>query len=91
MKKWKQQIVDEIVRRAEDLKEVSLRDVANDMGYNHIKTEDCLHIARAVEKCLPEYRPLKLISHSYDSLFVSLVFTTLEYQTEADWLEEVGE
>lgn len=88
MKKWKQQIADEVISRCADLRIVSLRDVALSMGYNHIKSDDCRHIAAAVVKAVPGYEAVKLLTAAQSrnpssaGLFSTLVFTCLEFCDE---------
>lgn len=79
MQQFKQDIADRIVAKSVDYREISLREVAAELGYNHISQHDVLDIIHAVKKVLPEYRPIKMMDTPYDSLFVSLVFTMNEY------------
>lgn len=41
MQKWKLEIVKELDKRSEELREIRFYDVAREMGYNHHKSKRC--------------------------------------------------
>ena len=88
MQEWKNKILNALDNKAKEMREIRLYDVANELGYNHIKTGDVQDIERAFLKTHPTYKPVKMMKNSYDSLFVSLTFTECEYEEETDFLKE---
>lgn len=88
MKDWKVEILNALDKRAQEMREIRLYDVAKELGYNHIKTHDVEDIERSFLKSHPSYKPVKMMKNSYDSLFVSLAFTECEYESETDFLKE---
>ena len=40
MQEWKLEIVKELDKKSEELREIRFYDVAREMGYNHIKVND---------------------------------------------------
>lgn len=87
MKEWKEEVIEEMEKLAEDLKEVPIKDAAYALGIKHIKTEDCKDILLAFCKRHPEYRPVKMMRHSYDSLFEAGVATMCQYDKAEDYDE----
>lgn len=86
MKEFKQQIINAIVEKANDCKIVSLYDTAQELGYNHISSQDCRDILCAVKKALPDYTPVQMVDHkqlrnqSTASLFTTLCFVDKELE-----------
>ena len=74
MKTWKSEIVNDICAAAEGARIVSLKEVAEARGINHIKAQDAREIMCAVLKVLPDYRPVQMMATKNDSLFQSLCF-----------------
>lgn len=65
------------------------------MGYNHIKVNDVKDIATRFLKEHPTYRAVRFVKNpkkvsSTESLFTTLVLTECEYETEEEFLEEIG-
>lgn len=75
MKEFKQKIIDAIVEDAKSVKIVSLYKTAQELGYNHISEQDCRDILGAVQKRLPDYRPMQICkNHLNESLYTTLCF-----------------
>lgn len=74
MKAYKERLIKAIVEEATGSKIVSLREVANAAGINHIPQHDVLDILKSVKKALPDYRPVRMLTTPNDSLFCSLTF-----------------
>ena len=91
MKEFKQQIINAIVEKARGCKIVSLFETAQELGYNHISSQDCRDILNAVEKALPDYTPVKMLDRkqSTASLFTTLCFVDkeLEFDDGAEFTE----
>lgn len=83
-----------IKQKAEEMREIKFYDVALELGYKHIKTEDVKTIATRFLKKHPTYRAVRFVKDpnrvsSTESLFTTLVLTECEYQTEEEFLEEM--
>lgn len=80
MKKWKQTIVDAIVEKSKAEKEISLRETCLELGYKHVRTEDCLVIMRGALKALPDYEAVKMVTwHQSRNPAAASLFTTLTF------------
>ena len=87
MQEWKLEIIKELDKQSEELKEIRFYDVARKMGYNHIKVGDVRDIATYFLKEHPTYKAVRFVKDpkkisSTESLFTTLVLTECEYQTE---------
>lgn len=76
------------------MREIKFYDVALELGYKHIKTEDVKTIAKKFLKKHPIYRVVRFVKDpnrvsSTESLFTTLVLTECEDQTEEEFLEEM--
>lgn len=97
MEKWqKNEILEVLEEKAKELREIKFYDVALELGYRHVKTEDVKTIAKRFLKNNPTYRAVRFVKDpkkvtSTESLFTTLVLTECEYQTEEEFLEEIGE
>lgn len=74
MKTWKTEIVNDVRAAAEGARIVSLKEVAEARGINHIKTQDAREIIAAVLEMLPGFRAVRMMVTTNDSLFQSLCF-----------------
>lgn len=95
MQEWKLEIIKELDKQSEELKEIRFYDVARKMGYNHIKVGDVRDIATYFLKEHPTYKAVRFVKDpkkisSTESLFTTLVLTECEYQTEEELLEEIS-
>lgn len=86
MKAWKEEIVKELEKQTEDLREISFKDTVVNMGYKHIKHEDIRDIAHAFINRNPDYKAVNFIEEK--SLFNGLVFTELDY-SDSDVEEKI--
>ena len=87
MQEWKLEIVKELDKKSEELREIRFYDVACEMGYNHIKVNDVKDIATRFLKEHPTYKAVRFVKNpkkvsSTESLFTTLVLTECEYETE---------
>ena len=95
MKEFKQQVINAIIEKAKGCKIVSLFETAQELGYDHISSQDCRDILNAVEKALPDYTPVKMLdrkqyrNQSTASLFTTLCFVDkeLEFDDGAEFSE----
>lgn len=95
MKDWKLDIVKKLGEKSEELREINFRDVANECGFKHIKTQEVEEIADEFLKTHPTYRAVRFVKNqkvvsSTESLFTTLVLTECEYETEDEFLREVN-
>lgn len=75
MKEFKLEIIEAVCKKAEQLKIVSLYEVCKELGYKHISSQDCRDILGAVQKRLPDYRPMQICkNHLNESLYTTLCF-----------------
>ena len=79
MKEWKVKIIEKLNQKSKELKEIKFSEVAQELGYNHIRTNDIKEITFEFVKQNPSYRRVRLMDNSYDGEFSSLVLTELEY------------
>lgn len=93
----KEKILTRLDELSDELREIHLYEVAKSMGYNHIKREDVVTIIRKFIKAHPTYRAVKFVKNEKnmndptESLFTTVRLTELEYQTEEEFLREIGE
>lgn len=93
-KQEKIRVEEALNKKAEKMREIKFYDVALELGYKHIKTEDVKTIATRFKKKHPTYRAVRFVKDpnrvsSTESLFTTLVLTECEYQTEEEFLEEM--
>lgn len=93
-KQEKIRVEEALNKKAEEMREIKFYDVALELGYKHIKTEDVKTIATRFLKKHPTYRAVRFVKDpnrvsSTESLFTTLVLTECEYQTEEELLEEI--
>ena len=83
MKEWKEKIVNRMIEKTHDMRIVSLRETAAEMGIKHIKIGNCLDILNAL-KNVSGFHPVQIMMNPRDSLFVSLnlVDNELEFDNE---------
>lgn len=74
MKEFKEQIVSKIIDASADCKIIQLKDIAEEMGINHITHHDVYDIQNAVAKRLDGYRATRIMNTPNDSLFQSLAW-----------------
>ena len=74
MKAWKTEIIESIKAETEHARIVSLKEISDSKGINHIQRQDVRDIMIAVLKLVPEYRAVRLEKTPHDSLFQSLCF-----------------
>lgn len=96
MKEWKNEILEVLEEKAKKQREIKFYDAALEMGYTHVKTQDVKEIANKFIKRNPTYRAVRFVKDekkvsSTESLFTTLVLTECEYQTEEEFLKEIGE
>ena len=82
MKEYKREIIDAIIAEAEDSKIVSLREVAANLGHDHLPRLVVEEIRNAVKKELPGYRAVIMENTPHDSLFQSLCFVEDDVEFE---------
>lgn len=82
MKDWKENIVSAIVERSAGDKIIPLKEIAGAHGIAHIAAQDARDIMHAVEKRLPDYRPVRMMATENDSLFQSLTFIQKDVEFE---------
>lgn len=93
-KQEKIRVEEALNKKAEEMREIKFYDVALELGYKHIKTEDVKTIATRFLKKHQTYRAVRFVKDpnrvsSTESLFTTLVLTECEYQTEEEFLEEM--
>lgn len=84
MKDWKENIVSAIVERSAGDKIIPLKEIAAAHGIAHIAAQDARDIMHAVEKRLPDYRPVRMMATENDSLFQSLTFIQNDVEFEEE-------
>lgn len=91
MKTWKREIIQALNVKANEMREISFYDVALELGYKHIKTEDVKDIANAFIKENPTYRAVRFVNlnknSATQSLFTTLFLTECEYDDASDKIE----
>lgn len=91
MQAWKNEILEVLEEKAKEYKEIKFYDVALEMGYTHIKTQEVKEIASKFLKRNPTYKGVRFVKNpkkisSTESLFTTLVLTECEYETEEEFL-----
>lgn len=80
MKEFKQNIIDTIVKKADEERIISLYDVAKEQGLKHISAQDCRDIMRAVLAALPEYKAVQMLTEQQmKNPATAGLFTTLTF------------
>ena len=69
MQEWKLEIVKELDKKSEELREIRFYDVAREMGYNHIKVNDVKDIATRFLKEHPTYKAVRFVKKPEKGLF----------------------
>lgn len=87
MKEWKIELVEKIEKKCEELREVSLYEVAKENGYNHIKRQDVLDVVREFKKRNQSHKVVQFEEDKNKSLFTSIIFTDAEYESEEEFLK----
>ena len=95
MKEFKQIIIDEVVKRGESDRIISLNEVAKELGHKHISAQDCWDIMSAVLAALPEYKAVQMLTEkqmrnpSTAGLFTTLTFIEqgLEFDDGSEFVE----
>lgn len=91
MKGWKSDFV--AAMEAAGLKEVKIKDIADQLGIKHISRQDCVDIMNSFCKRNPSYRPLILTAsaNSRYSLFTGGVCTEHDYQSGDEFASMIDE
>ena len=94
-KEDKEKILARLDEVSNEQREIWLYEIAKDMGYNHIKTGDVGAIIKRFIEKHPTYRAVKFvqdenINSPTESLFTTVRLTECEYQTEKEFLQEMG-
>lgn len=71
MKEFKENVVDKMIEKSQDMRIVSLRETAAELGIKHISAQDTRDIARRLQK-VEGYRLVQMMNTPNDSLFCSL-------------------
>lgn len=83
MKAYKENIIDEIVKASITDKIISLKEIANALGVNHISTNEVLQIVSAIAKRLDNYKPAQMTNgETNESLFTTLHFVQNDVEFE---------
>ena len=91
MKEFKLEIIEAVCQKADEMKIVSLYQVCKELGYNHVNSQDCCDILGAVQKRLPDYRPLRIwLGKGSKDLFTTLCFVEndVEFDDGEEFLED---
>lgn len=93
MKAWKENLIADILNEMEVSRIVSLREIANRSGINHISAGDVRDIMNAVEKKMPDdYRAVQIVASakSKESLFCSLswIDNTVEFDDGEEYNDD---
>lgn len=83
MKQFKLDIIRAAEAETKHSRVVMLKDIAQNLGYNHISNDDCYDIARSL-KSVQGYKLVRILYHEYDSLFQSLALVSEECFTKED-------
>lgn len=91
MKEYKREIIDAIIAEAEDSRIISLREVAANLGHDHLPRLVVEEIRNAVKKELPGYHAVRMENTPHDSLFQSLCFVEddVEFEDEGEFLDRI--
>lgn len=90
MKEFKLDIVNRIVLEAKGSRIVRLHDVGVAAGYNHISSQDCRDIIKAVLVELPDYKAVKMVAPGQSAAAASL-WTTAAFVDKALEFDDGGE
>ena len=90
MKEFKLDIVNRIVSEAKGSRIVRLHDVGVAAGYNHISSQDCRDIIKAVLVELPDYKAVKMVAPGQSAATASL-WTTAAFVDKALEFDDGGE
>ena len=71
MKQFKLDIINRMVEKHAEQRIVSLRETANELGYNHMSAQDCRDIISKL-KNVQGAKLIRLMNTPHDSLFCSL-------------------
>ena len=71
MKQFKLDIINRMVEKHAEQRIVSLRETANELGYNHVSAQDCSDIIGKL-KNVQGAKLTRLMNTPHDSLFCSL-------------------
>lgn len=72
MKEFKETVVNEMIEKSQDMRIVSLRETAADLGINHISAQDTRDIAQRLRKVEGYHLVQSEQNTPHDSLFCSL-------------------
>lgn len=89
MKKFKENIVNRMVEKSQDMRIVSLRETAAELGINHISAQDTRDIAQRLRK-VEGYHLVQMMNTPNDSLFCSLCLIEdgVEFDDEEDFTDD---
>lgn len=90
MKDFKLDLINRIVLEARGSRIVRLRDVGAAAGYNHISSQDCRDIIKAVLVELPDYKAVKMVAPGQSAATASL-WTTAAIVDKALEFDDGGE
>lgn len=80
MKEFKQNIIDAIVKKADDERIISLYEMAKEQGLKHIAAQDCRDIMRAVLAARPDYKAVQMLTEQQmKNPATAGLFTTLTF------------
>lgn len=71
MKEYKENIVNKMIEKTREMRIVSLRETAAELGINHINAQDVRDIAQRL-RSVEGYRLAQIMHSPHDSLFCSL-------------------
>ena len=71
MKQFKLDIINRMIEKHAEQRIVSLRETANELGYNYLSAQDCRDIIGKL-KNVPGAKLIRFMNTSHDSLFCSL-------------------
>ena len=71
MKEFKENVVNKMIEKSQDMRIVSLRETAAELGINHISAQDTRDIAQRLRK-VEGYHLVQMMNTPNDSLFCSL-------------------
>ena len=71
MKEFKENVINKMIEKSQDMRIVSLRETAAELGINHISAQDTRDIAQRLRK-VEGYHLVQMMNTPNDSLFCSL-------------------
>lgn len=90
MKQFKIDVLNEMERRAETMREIRLRGCARAVGVDHLYYQECMEIMLAFVKKHPTYKIFHDVGpHGRASLFNGGMVSECEYQDEDEYLKEM--